>query len=329
MKKRSTPGGWLLFFYSVPSKPVSNRMKVWRKLVKAGALQLKGSVYILPFDEEHREFLEWLVSEVKGMKGEGAFARVEKLDTMKDSEIIALFHQQRTNDYKAVDRTLDDLERRLASIQKGARPGTVRGISEQYAGLLRGFEEVKRIDFFSSKEGERLAAKIRRFGSDLKALSGSQPVREKPPALPPRKPDDYQGKTWVTRKRPFVDRMASAWLIRRFIDADASFAFVDEKEKARAGEHSVFFDMRDGEFTHTGDLCTFEVLMKTFGIRDRAVRKIAEIVHDLDVRDDKYRSAEARGLEDILLGIRKTAKSDSEALKAGMQVFEMFYMSRE
>jgi hypothetical protein len=140
--------------------------------------------------------------------------------------------------------------------------------------------------------------------------------------------NDYQGKVWVTRKNPFVDRMASAWLIKRFIDPKASFAFIDERDIASLDNTSVAYDVRGAAFTHLGDLCTFEVLVKSFGIKDKAVKRIAEIVHDLDVKDDKYHKPETAGVEDILAGIRKTAKNDTDGLERGMAVFEMLYQSK-
>ncbi len=320
--------GWILFFYTVPSKPVSNRMKVWRKLMKAGAVQLKGAVYILPFNDEHYELLQWLVSEIAEMKGEGAFTRIEHIDTLKDSEIIALFDQQRANDYKTIERALDDVEKRLNSIKQGGKAQNIKGLSEQFSRLLKEFEEVKRVDFFSSKEGKALNETIKRVDAELKKISGTQTKKESPVTISSRAVDTYQDKVWLTRKKPFIDRMASAWLIKRFIDKAASFDFIDEKDADAVGKDSIVFDMRGGEFTHIGDLCTFEVLVKSFGFKDKTLKKMAEIVHDLDTKDDKYESAEARGLEDILIGIRKTAKDDRDAIEKGMQVFEMLYVSR-
>jgi hypothetical protein len=148
------------------------------------------------------------------------------------------------------------------------------------------------------------------------------------PAIVPKRIKDYQGKIWVTRKRPFVDRMASAWLIRKFIDPAASFDFIDEKEVAHLGKDMVAFDVMDGEFTHIGDMCTFEVFIKSFNLVDRRIKKIAAIVHELDIKDDKYKTAEARGIEEILTGIRKTAKDDHDALQRGMAIFEMLYESK-
>jgi hypothetical protein len=320
--------GWILFFYTVPSKPVSIRMKVWRKLVKAGAVQLKGAVYILPFSDDHYEFLQWLVSEISEMKGEGMFTRIEHMDTMKDSEIIALFDRQRAVDYMITVRNLDDLERRLGSIRQGGKAQNIKGLSGQFEKLQKEFEEVKRIDFFSSREGAALSERIKLVAAELKKLSGTVTVKGIPLTISTKAADAYQRKIWVTRKRPFIDRMASAWLIRRFIDKGAVFEFIDEKDMDAGGKNSVIFDMRGGEFTHIGELCTFEVLIKSFTLKDKALKKIAEIVHDLDVKDEKYGAAEAKGLEDVLTGIRKTAKDDGDALEKGMQVFEMLYVSR-
>jgi len=320
--------GWIIFFYSVPSKPVSSRMKVWRKLIKSGAVQLKGAVYILPFNDEHYEFLQWLVSEIAAMKGEAAFVKIEKVDTMKDPEIIALFNRQRASDYKVLEKAFGDIERKLSSTQKGGKSQNLSVLSDHLARLRKDFEEVKRTDFFSSDEGKALAAKFKQAETEIRSHSMTGAGLEGPAAIIPQSLGGYQGKTWVTRKRPFIDRMASAWLIRKFIDGDATFVFADEKDVETVAKHYIAFDVRGGEFTHTGDLCTFEVLIRSFGLKDKVLRKIAEIVHDLDMKDEKYKSAEAMGLEDILRGIRMTAKNDAEALEKGMAVFEMLYVSR-
>jgi hypothetical protein len=318
--------GWILFFYTVPSKPVSNRMKVWRKLMKAGAIQLKGAVYILPFNDEHYELLQWLVSEIGEMKGEGAFTRIEHIDTMKDSEIIALFNQQRANDYKIIGKALDNIERRLSSIKQGGKAQDTKVLSDQFRKLLKEYEDVKRVDFFSSTMGQALNERLKRVECEINKLSGTK--KESLVTISCRVVDDYQGKVWVTRKKPFVDRMASAWLIKKFIDKSASFDFIDEKDIDAVGKSSIVFDMRGGEFTHIGNVCTFEVLIKSFGLKDKTLKKIAEIVHDLDMKDDKYKPVESKGLEDILIGIRKTARDDVDTLEKGMQVFEMLYVSK-
>jgi hypothetical protein len=319
---------WLLIFYSVPSKPVSNRMKIWRKLAKAGAVQLKGSVYILPENEEHYEFFEWLISEVTSMGGDGAFAKVAQIETLKQNEIIALFNHQREQEYRGVERELEYFERKINSIRKGGRSQQADKLLEQLNKYVKEFEEIRKVDFFSAKAGVALGKRIGAVMSEIKDMTpSSQQEQSVVPLIKHADLDDYQGKVWVTRKNPFVDRMASAWLIKRFIDPKASFAFIDERDIASLDNTTVAYDVRGAAFTHVGDLCTFEVLVKSFGIKDKAVKRIAEIVHDLDVKDNKYHKPETAGVEDILAGIRKTAKNDTDGLERGMAVFEMLYQS--
>lgn len=316
---------WLLIFYSVPSHPVSNRMMIWRKLSKAGAVQLKGAVYILPATEEHDEFLQWLIGEVKSMGGDGAFVRSAEIRSMDEADIRALFLKQSEQEYRKFEKNLNALERKVQSIMKGANKGEVGTLGERAAKLAKDLEDVHMRDFFSSPSGGVMAKRMQALESNLKGLGRN--TAQKPTAIRPRRAIDYQGRTWVTRKKPFVDRMASAWLIRRFIDAKTAFKFIDERELSAPGMTDPTFDMRGAEFTHVGDLCTFEVLMRSFGVKDKAVKKIAEIVHDLDVKDEKYAKPETAGVEDILTGIRKTAKNDADGLERGMAVFEMLYQA--
>lgn len=325
--KPSERQGWLLFFYSVPSRPVSNRMKIWRRLTQAGALPFKGAAYILPHREEHYEFCQWLVLEAERMGGEAAFVHVEKIETMHDREIIDLFNSQRERDYQDIGGMLEGLERKIQSIKKGSNIHGGKKISEQLYKLLKKFEATRTIDFFSSKAGTAIKKRIEALQDELKGIDRVY-AGIRSPAIVPKRIEDYQGKTWVTRKRPFVDRMASAWLIRKFIDPVASFEFIDEKEVTHLDKDAVAFDVMGGEFTHIGDMCTFEVLIKSFNLTDRRIKKIATIVHEIDIKDDKFRTPEAKGIEEILAGIRKTSKSDKDALERGMAIFEMLYESK-
>jgi hypothetical protein len=319
--------GWLLFFYRVPSRPVSSRMKIWRKLMKAGSVQLKGAVYVLPNDDEHYEFFQWLVAEVASMGGEAGFTRVDAIDSMKDGEIVSLFNRRKEEEYPAIVKGLDDLETKLNSMSKGSGPQNLKALAAQFARVSRIYADARKTDFFASKAGTAMQSRIAVLGSAIKVLAGA--TKQSPPLLiPPRKPEDFQGKIWISRKRPFVDRMASAWLIRRFIDRNATFTLGEEKDLSIAGSNRIAFDVNGGMFTHVGDLCTFEVLLKAFGLKDKTLKKIAEIVHELDVKDEKYRNVEAAGLEEILSGIRKTAKNDNEALEKGISVFEMLYSAK-
>jgi hypothetical protein len=322
-----TKSGWLLFFYSVPSKPVSSRMKIWRRLSKAGAVQLKGAVYALPYSEEHYEFFQWLVSEVASMKGDAAFVRVENIETVKNSEIVSFFKQQREKDYGVLMKNLEELERKVSSVRKGGGTQNNKKLMDQMARIGKEFEGIQAVDFFSSKAGENLKKNIKELELGLKGISGTG-AKEQKITLAQKRAEDYRNMIWATRKKPFIDRMASAWLIRKFIDKNAVFRFIDEKDIGSLGKGVTAFDVRDGEFTHRGDMCTFEVIMKTFGFRDKALKRIAEIVHELDVKDEKYSNAEANGIEGLLIGIRKTVTTDEEVLKKGMEVFEMLYASK-
>ena len=318
---------WLLIFYSVPSHPVSNRMMIWRKLSKAGAVQLKGAVYILPATDEHEEFLQWLIGEVKSMGGDGAFVRSADIRSMDEGDIRQLFLNQAEQEYRGFERKIEALERKVQSIRKGAKNDDSNRLSDHAGKLAKELDDIRRRDFFSSAPGLEMAKRMQAIKAGLKGIGGRGV--EPTGSIILKHAADYQGRIWFTRKKPFIDRMASAWLIRRFVDAKAAFKFISESDLAGIGGNAAAtFDIRDGEFTHVGDLCTFEVLVKSFSIRDKAVRKIAEIVHDLDVKDDKYGNPEAPGVEEILMGIRKTAKNDSDALERGMAVFEMIYQSK-
>ncbi|MGE5239677.1 MAG: chromate resistance protein ChrB domain-containing protein [Chloroflexota bacterium] len=323
---------WLLIFYTVPSRPVKNRMRLWRQLANFGAIQLKGAVYILPYTDEHQEFFQWIISEVVSMDGGGSFVKVENVETMTDEEIISLFTAQREQECKKLDKALDEFERKLNNVRKGAKalPGDL--LHEKLAKHKRDFDAMKKRDFFAAAVVISAGRRIDALEADLRHTLGLTEKTETAAGvheIAPQRREDFQGKTWVTRKQPFVDRMASAWLIKKFVDVKAVFEFADEKDLSKIGKNRVAFDVRGGDFTHTGDLCTFEVLLKAFGLKDKALRKIAEIVHQLDLKDDRYLAPEAKGVEEILLGLRKTAENDVDALAKGISVFEMLYASQK
>jgi len=317
---------WLLIFYSVPSHPVSSRMKIWRKLVRSGAVQLKGAVYVIPATDEHREFFQWLIGEVRSLGGDGAVARSSAIETMSDAEIRELFIGQISEEYRGLEKAITALEQKVQSIRKGTKLQDRSPLVDQLARTTKDFEDIRKRDFFSSPTGAGVNKRLQQLQSGLKGLDRHSPGNIAPVSL--KRAEKYRGRVWITRKKPFVDRMASAWLIKRFIDPNAAFKFIEERELTTSGTNTTAFDLRNGEFTHVGDFCTFEVLVKAFGIRDKAVKQIAEIVHDLDVKDEKYDNAGTAGVEEILSGIRKTGKNDLDVLEKGMAVFEMLYQSK-
>ncbi len=326
-KKNLKKPEWLLFFYSIPSRPVASRVKIWRKLIKSGGLPFKGAVYILPHNEENFEYFQWLVSEVTSMGGEAAFVRAEEIQPMKDKEIINLFNQQRERNYHKIETGLEEIQRKIDSIKKGSSLSGGGRVLEPFRRLIKEFEEVRKIDFFSTQKGDDLKERMKIIEPKIIATISPDGKRGHP-AIATKRVEDYKGKTWVTRKNPFVDRMATAWLIKRFIDNKSVFQFMDEKMMENLKRDSISFDVRGGEFTHAADMCTFEVFAKTFKFKDKALKKIAEIVHELDVKDERFHNPESRGIEEILIGIRKTARNDKEILEKGMAIFDMLYASK-
>jgi hypothetical protein len=323
---RTAPHDWLLIFYSVPSHPVSGRMKLWRRLAKAGAIQLKGAVYILPANEENRELFQWIIGEVKSLGGDGSFVRTTRIETLSDADVRRLFNDHRDAEYRELGKVLDGLERKVQSGRKGAVAGIRDLVSVSLSTVRRTYEDVRRRDFFDAPLGRETKQRLHTLEAALKNLQ--EPAKTKPALIARKDPNEFRHRVWVTRKRPFIDRMGSAWLIRRFVDPNARFRFIDEKDVDALSSGEISFDIPGGEFTHHGELCTFEVLVRSFGIKDRAVRKIAEIVHDLDLKDEKYGNAAGSGIEEVLTGIRKTGKDDTDLLEKGMAVFEMMYQSR-
>ena len=319
---------WLIMFYSMPARPVSKRMKIWRRLMKAGALHFKGSVYLLPLNDDNLEFCQWLISEINDTGGEGAFTVAANIETTTNDEIKRLFNQQRDKDYRNIEKRLEEIERRIQSIKNEADAYNLKRLFNHWARLAREFGEIRKIDFFSSEFGSYLSARFESADTQIKGIKEIGAKKQKPPDIVRRNIEEYIGKKWVTRKKPFVDRMASAWLIKKFIDKNAIFDFIDEKDINTIDSGVVTFDIYGGTFTHWGDLCTFEVLLKSFGIKNKVLQRIAEIVHEMDIKDKKYRVPETHLIEDILIGIRKTAKNDAASLKRGMAVFDMLYAAK-
>lgn len=310
-----------MFFYSVPAKPVKLRMSLWRRLTKLGALQLKGAVYVLPLSDEHLEQIKWLCTEIASTGGEASYLVTSRIEPQGSEGLVALFHTLREKDYQGIEREASALERRLSSIKKGGGHKIPHALHAQLTKFMSDLDGVLKVDFFSSPRGRALK---HRADALLAQLSQAHaPVRTLAPTR--LRASDYQGLRWATRKRPFVDRMASAWLVLKFIDPQAQFVFMDEAAPTVEGQ--VRFDMQGAEFTHSGELCTFEVMVSAFAIKDKAVKRMAQVVHELDIKDGKYQAPEARGIEDLLVGLRKTTRDDHELLDRGIHIFEMLYAS--
>lgn len=333
-QKSSQKQEWLVFFYSIPAKPPGGRTKIWRKLARIGAVRIKSAVYILPYSEDHHEILQWLIAELSSLGGDGALVRTETVEPFRQEELRELFNNRCIELYDKLTGRLSGLEQKLELAAKEMQVGRNDDLVPQVNKLLKELYRVKKIDFFRTDTGVGLEARMQAVKKAADQMTGLR--RGGSPGFDNRisrcRREDFQGRIWLTRKNPFVDRMASAWLIRRYIDGDAEFGFIDKPagpdQKAQSKEKKqVTYDIKNGDFTHVGQLCTFEVLCKSFGVEDHAVLRIGRMVHDIDLNDEKYGVQGAEGVKLILTGIRKRAVSDQEALEKGMEIFEALHMS--
>ena len=303
---------WLLLIDQIPPKPGYLRVKIWRRLQRLGAVALKNSVYVLPRSEQALEDFSWIVRELREGGAEGSVCEARFVEGITESQLEALFHAARDADYAEM---AEEARRLLKSRRED--PVVVRAQLER---LQARFAEVVAIDFFTSPgrlTTQGLLADVERsLRPDLDDDETAAPSRLQPKELKDR--------VWVTRTGVHVDRIASAWLIRRFIDPGARFKFVPAKGYRRdSGE--LRFDMFEAEFTHEGDRCTFEVLLQRLGIEDKALRHIAEIVHDLDFKDAKFERDEAPGIGQAIAGICLTQREDEARLARGSELFEALY----
>ena len=292
---------WLLLMFSLPAKQASRRVEVWRKLKLYGALALPSSGYVLPNTAANHEHFEWLAAAIRKYTGQASVVKVNAIDDQPPMQLRQKFTEARSQDYEELLREL-----RKKTAKRGAG---------DLARLRRRFQQIVAIDFFNSP----LRSRVESVLNSADGLSqGSSMPRAKA-----RK--EYLNRTWITRHRPGIDRVSSAWLIRKFIDAHPRFAFGDDAAEV---PDAVPFDMfQAGGFGHRGDDCTFETLRKEFAIRDPKVAVIAQIIHDADLDDEKYGRSEGIGLDRVLIGWAHEGTADEELLRRGMEMIEGLYQA--
>lgn len=274
---------------------------MWRKLQRYGSLPLGNSGYLLPNDAANREKFEWLASTIRSARGDASVVEVQSIDNYATPQLKRRFSEARTEDYRKLLGEAQAVQFSKLSPIKIAR-------------FRRRFQEISVIDFFGSPLRDRVQRAVVEFsapgnqGSDtMKASLGS-----------------YRGRTWVTRPRPGIDRVMSAWLIRKYVDRRARFTFAQGEAKPK---NSVPFDMYEGGFGHRGEDCTFETLSKAFRIRDKLVQIMGQIVHDADLFDEKFGRKEGFGIDEVMKGWAKQNIADAELLHRGMELAEALYHS--
>ncbi len=316
MSPRRYEPRWLLLVHQIPPRPHYLRVKVGRHLRRVGAVPVKNTVYVLPRSEESREAFEWVLREVTAGGGEATVCEVNFVEGADDEEVQGLFRAARDADYREVAGEAVALLR--GAPRSGARlEGDRTKLVSECARLDRRITEIAAVDFFGApgagearKALERLKARVASPGP---AAPAARAARSRP-----------RGATWVTRTGVHVDRMASAWLIRAFIDPRARFRFVPARGyRPKRGE--IRFDMFEAEFTHEGDRCTFEVLLERFRLPDPGLRALAEIVHDIDLRDGKFGRPETPGVERLVAGIALRERSDEGRIARGAAAFDALH----
>jgi hypothetical protein len=310
---------WLLLIHQIPPKPNYFRVKIWRRLQRLGAVAVKNSVYVLPKSDQAQEDFQWTLREIVEGGGDATLCEARFVEGLSDEQIEELFQTARSSDYRQI---AEEARRIAKSLPANLRADDERrGQAEiELDRLKRRFAEVVAIDFFEAPGREAVQGLVSeleaRFYSIRHGTGTSAPARARP--------EDLRGHTWVTRKGIHVDRMASAWLIRYFIDMEAKFKFVQAKGyKLESGE--LRFDMFEAEFTHEGDHCTFEVLIDRFGLADPALRPIAEIVHDIDLKDYKFGRQETAGIDVLIAGIAMAHKDDNIRAERASAIFNDLY----
>jgi hypothetical protein len=314
---------WLLFIHQLPSRPSNLRVATWRRLQQIGAIPLKQAVYVLPDTPEAREDFEWLKTEVKAAGGDATVFAADNVDAWSDDALIEAFRRVRQESYGELARDTEAAIRRAGNIRRarGTRAPAVRRLVGIFRERLIAAEK---IDFFGSAGRDRVLTLLAQLESRIAA-----PARPPGPAGADSSPRaaSRQGRLWITRPRPGVDRMASAWLIRRFIDRQARFGFAADGKSA--GDEAVPFDMFGVEFSHQGDGCTFETLCSAFALDTPPLSRIAAIVHDLDLKDGRFGAPECSTVGAMIEGLQLAYQDDEALLTQGMTLFEALFRSFE
>jgi hypothetical protein len=304
---------WLLLLFFLPSARAHARVQAWRRLQRVGAVSLRNAAWVLPHSDEAREDLEWIRNEIVAGGGEATVLVARAPDQDAHDDIVNTFRAARSQDFKALAEAATGLLRR--TMGKNARDS--RSLTQGLRRLRERFDETVRRDFFETPERKTVAALLAQFDQ----ARGRN--NDMPPAASSVKTRDFHNKVWLTRPRPGVDRMSSAWLIRRFIDPKARFVFTDSAKTPGA----IPFDTYNAEFGHHGAHCTFETFCRRFGIADRSVQRIGRIVHDLDLKERTYAEADTDTVGRLVEGLRRAHEDDAVLLQSGIEMFEALYQS--
>jgi hypothetical protein len=317
----AAPHRWLLLVHQLPARPSNLRVRTWRRLQQLGAVAVKQAVYVLPDSAAAREDFEWLKAEIETGGGEATLFAADAVETWTNDELVQEFRRARESDYAVLSRAVEGALKAAARTRAPRR--SRRSASRVVETLRQRLTAIEGIDFFGSAGRDRVTTLI---GDLQKSLSGDSPRERSAASTDSARLDSFRRRMWVTRPRPGIDRMGSAWLIKRFIDPEARFGFV---EQPPATGDAVPFDMFGVEFTHRGEWCTFETMTHTFAIHDSAVERLATIVHDLDLKDARFGAPEASAVGALVEGLQALHADDQALLDQGITMFEALYRTFE
>jgi len=302
VKKKLT---WLLLLLRLPATHKAERVAIWRKLKKSGAIQIQTSTYVLPDEPARYESFQWLTQEIRTAGGDATLVRAREIEGLPNEKLIELFNTARAKEYATLRELLRGLGHRRKTRSSSTSADKIDRVRKQ-------FRDIRQTDFFNCPRAQDVEMLLRK-------MERTQPTETAFPRIVSR---DYRGRTWVTRPRPEIDRVGSAWLIRKFIDPKAKFIFA---KKVPVNGRAVSFDMLDAEFSHRGDDCSFETLVKQFRIQDKVIHQIGEMIHDADLDDDKFERNECIGIDRVLKGWAREGISDQEILRRGLQCFDALH----
>ncbi|HEV8544231.1 MAG TPA: chromate resistance protein ChrB domain-containing protein [Verrucomicrobiae bacterium] len=299
---------WLLLLYALPTRRATARVNLWRKLKKFGAVSLKTSAYVLPDQPAHHERFQWLATQIRDEGGDATLIRVAEIEGLPPEQLVEMFNSARAADYKELMASIHETLDRIKKSRSAA-------VLDQLVRHQSRLNEIKEIDYFNAPAGhdaQMLLEKAERFVAPRISASSARTLRSA----------EFQKKLWLTRPKPGIDRIGSAWLIRNFIDPHAEFVFGMEVRKF---PNALPFDMADAEFSHHGDDCTFETLLKRFAVENHGLRIIGEMIHDADLEDRKFGRVECIGLNFVFEGWARMGLSDDELITRGLPCFDALY----
>jgi len=305
---------WLILVHQLPARPSNLRVRIWRRLQQVGAVVLRNSLYVLPATDEAREDFTWVQEEIRTAGGQVSVLEASAVDGFTDQELVDQFRRLRRAEYEALATTIRGVG------QKDTKP---ERRAADVARLLRGMRErfgaIQARDYFGAPGRdlveEALNEAMRAAAAGTNARQAARTLRAK----------DFRGRIWITRPRPGIDRFASAWCIRRFVDVKAKFKFSDSSRSL--GADQIPYDLPDVEFGHHGSHCTLETLVHRFGIEDAGLDPLLRLVHDLDFKESRYGMPEGAAVARLVDGLRAQFDDDAELLEQGIVMIDALHRS--